>query len=160
VPSCAQLTARLIRPERLQHIFLWMNCYTGQLDIRPKALRKDGEHGNLLKPCSVGPAKKSQCNPPTTRLQHTVACSRGKTTESAASRTFLGVPGCSHHVITMLPSVLSTGKAAVQSRCSLRAAAPHQSCVIRSCRDLSVRVNKAPEQYRCRHTAASTSSEG
>ena len=39
--------------------FGWMNGYTGQLDTRPKALRKDGEHGNLPKPYPVEPAKKS-----------------------------------------------------------------------------------------------------
>eukprot|EP00775_Hariotina_reticulata_P006285 gene6285-biopygen8100 len=37
--------------------FFWNVSFTGQLDTRPKALKKDGRHGNLPKPCPGGTAK-------------------------------------------------------------------------------------------------------
>jgi hypothetical protein len=49
-----------------------MNCYTGQLDTRPKALRKVGEHGNLPKPRPVELAQKELEQPP----NHMTMCTR------------------------------------------------------------------------------------
>jgi hypothetical protein len=58
-----------------------MNCYTGQLDTRPKALRKDGEHGNLPKPRPVELAQTEPEQPPnhmTMRTHNGSSCEPGQ----------------------------------------------------------------------------------